>query len=28
MKALWENIFKYWNKQENPTKAVLKQIPV
>ena len=28
MKALWENIFKHWNKQENPTKAVLKQIPV
>ena len=28
MKALWENLFKNWNKQESPTKAVLKQIPV
>ena len=28
MNALWKNIFKHWNKQENPTKAVLKQIPV
>jgi len=28
MKALWENLFKHWNKQENPTKTVLKKIPV
>lgn len=28
MKALWENLFKHWNKQESLTKAVLKQIPV
>ncbi|SVA94709.1 uncharacterized protein METZ01_LOCUS147563, partial [marine metagenome] len=28
MKALWENLFKNWNKQESLTKAVLKQIPV
>ncbi len=28
MKALWKNLFNHWNKQENQTKAVLKQIPV
>ena len=28
MKALWKNLFKHWNEQENPTKAILKQIPV
>ena len=28
MKALWENLFTHWYKQENPTKTVIKQIPV
>ena len=28
MKALWKNLFKHWNKQESPTKKVLKQIPI
>jgi len=28
MKALWENLFAHWYKQENPTKTVIKQIPV
>ncbi len=28
MKALWENLFKNWNRQESLTKTVLKQIPV
>ena len=28
MKALWENLFRHWNKEENLSKVVLRQIPV
>ena len=28
MKALWENLFRHWNKEENLSKIVLRQIPV
>jgi CRP-like cAMP-binding protein len=28
MKALWENLFKHWNKTENLTETILREIPV